>query len=357
MFGILDRYVGRTVLSAILICTFSLVGLSSIIKFIDQLGNVGDGDFTALHALYRVILLMPGEIVLFFPMAALLGGVIGLGQMASSSELVILQAAGLSRSSIVLSALKTVVPAMLLVMLLGEYVVPYGEQKSKDIKTAAISGGKIAASSSGIWIKESGDFISIGSAFRDGSLHDINMFRFDKNGVLTQIVHAETAKAAPKGWLFAETSISDLSNKQILNTTKQPSFLWKTNLTPDKISVVSVSPDELSAQGLYRYIQYMKSNGQTVSDYELELWRKAFAPLTVIAMLLLAASTIFGPLRSVSMGARLISGVLIGFAFYVFNQIFGPMSLVYHFPPLIAAIIPSLLFMGAALYLLNRKKA
>ena len=150
MFGILDRYIGRTVIMAILICTFGLVGLSSLIKFIEQLNNVGDGNFTTLHALYRVFLLMPGELVLFFPMGALLGGVIGLGQMASSSELVVLQAAGLSRTRIVLSALKTVIPVMLLVMLLGEYVAPLGVQKAKDIKTAAVSGGKITASANGI---------------------------------------------------------------------------------------------------------------------------------------------------------------------------------------------------------------
>ena len=90
----------------------------------------------------------------------------------------------------------------------------------------------------------------------------------------------------------------------------------------------------------------MKSNGQQVNDYELEFWRKLLAPLGVIAMLLLAASTIFGPLRSVSMGARLISGVMMGFSFFVVNQVLGPFSLVYNVPPLFGASIPSLLFMA-----------
>ena len=117
MFGILDRYVGRTVIMAILMCTVMLVGLSSLIKFVDQLQNVGEGSFTTLHAILRVLYAIPGDTVLFFPMAALLGGVIGLGQLASSSELVVLQAAGLSRAKIVISALKTVIPVMFLVML------------------------------------------------------------------------------------------------------------------------------------------------------------------------------------------------------------------------------------------------
>jgi hypothetical protein len=75
MFGILDRYIGRTVIMAIMMCTITLVGLSSLIKFVDQLQNVGEGNFTTLHAILRVIYAIPSDIVLFFPMAALLGGV------------------------------------------------------------------------------------------------------------------------------------------------------------------------------------------------------------------------------------------------------------------------------------------
>lgn len=356
MFGILDRYIGKTVLLAILICTFGLIGLSSLIKFVEQLQNVGEGDFTTLHAFLRVLFLMPGEIVLFFPMAALLGGVVGLGQLASTSELVVLQAAGLSRTSIVLSALKTVIPAMLIVMLIGEYVAPLGEQKAKDIKTAAVSGGKITATTSGIWIKEGNDFVSVGALFRDGSLHGLNIYRFDQNANLQLIIRAPIALYTDNVWRLEKVRFIELKNKQQITSKVMKNWDWKTSLTPDKLGIASVDPNELSAHGLYNYIEYMKSNGQNVADYELEFWRKILAPLSVIAMLLLAASTIFGPLRSVSMGARLISGVLIGFTFYVVNQVFGPFSLVYNVPPVIGAIIPSLIFMGIAIYLLTKRR-
>lgn len=355
MFGILDRYIGRTVIMAIMMCTITLVGLSSLIKFVDQLQNVGEGSFTTLHAILRVAYTIPGDIVLFFPMAALLGGVIGLGQLASSSELVVLQAAGLSRTQIVISALKTVIPAMFLVMLLGEYVAPLGEQKAHDIKTTAISGGKITASTYGVWIKEGHDFISIDTLLRDGSLHGLTMYRFNESGELQEIIRAPQAQYQQKAWHLQDTVVTQLQDKQQIHFKRLTEWVWQTNLTPDKLGVVSVSPDELSAQGLYNYISYMKSNGQRVDDYELEFWRKLLAPLGVIAMLLLAASTIFGPLRSVSMGARLISGVMMGFAFFVVNQVLGPFSLVYDVPPLFGASIPSLLFMGIAIYMLRRR--
>ena len=99
MFGILDRYVGRSVLMAVLLCTLVLVGLSALIKYVEQLKDVGEGSYNSIAAAWYVLFSIPKELVLFFPIGALLGGVIGLGQLASSSELVELQAAGDRKST------------------------------------------------------------------------------------------------------------------------------------------------------------------------------------------------------------------------------------------------------------------
>lgn len=63
----------------------------------------------------------------------------------------------------------------------------------------------------------------------------------------------------------------------------------------------------------------------------------------------------FWPLRSVTMGARILSGVIAGFSFYISSEFFGPLSLVYGLPPLFGALAPSLVFLAIALGLLGRK--
>ena len=73
-------------------------------------------------------------------------------------------------------------------------------------------------------------------------------------------------------------------------------------------------------------------------------------------MMLLALSFIFGPLRSVTAGARIVTGICFGFLFYVVNEIFGPLSLVYKVPPLFGALMPSILFLIITWWLLSRKR-
>jgi lipopolysaccharide export system permease protein len=111
----------------------------------------------------------------------------------------------------------------------------------------------------------------------------------------------------------------------------------------------------LSLRGLIDYLDYLEANEQDPSRYQLAFWRKIMQPITVAVMLLVALSYIFGPLRSVSMGARIMMGVVTGILFFVCNEVLGSLSLVYQFPPLIGAISPSILFVSVAWYFIRKK--
>ena len=49
-FGVLDRYIGKSIFTSILMTLFLLVSLSGIIKFVDLLKNAGQGSYDALGA-------------------------------------------------------------------------------------------------------------------------------------------------------------------------------------------------------------------------------------------------------------------------------------------------------------------
>ncbi len=130
----------------------------------------------------------------------------------------------------------------------------------------------------------------------------------------------------------------------------------KTNLTPDKLGIASLRPTSLSISGLSNYITFLRETGQESKKFELTYWRKLFQPLSVGVMMMLALSFIFGPLRSVTAGARIVTGICFGFLFYVVNEIFGPLSLVYNVTPLAGALMPSVLFLLITWWLLSRKR-
>ncbi|WP_334031906.1 LPS export ABC transporter permease LptG [Alteromonas sp. P256] len=353
MFKILDLYVARTLLGTVTVTLSVLIGLSALIKFVEQLRKIGEGDYDMLVAFLYVILSLPRDLEQFFPMATLLGGLIGMGVLASNSELVVMQAAGLSRWNIINSAMKSTLVMILVVMAVGEWVTPISETKAKQIRTEAISGGSLFSSDKLVWAKDGERFVSIGQVLSQDALKDIRIYTFNPDLSLQSISYANSGAFDDDGWWLNNVDITSFTEQQITSESFERKR-WNSTLTPDKLGIVAVKPEALSISGLVDYVNYLESNDQDPARYELALWRKILQPVSVGVMLLMALSFIFGPLRSVSMGARVIMGVLTGFGFFILNEVFGPVSLVYQLPPVLGAILPSLLFAAVAGIMLRR---
>lgn len=354
MFKILDWYIARTLLTTTAMSLGVLVGLSALIKFIEQMKQVGKGSYDMTVAAIYIILSLPREFEQFFPMATLIGGLIGMGILASNSELVVMQAAGQSRWNIIVSAMKSALLMVVVVMMVGEWVAPLTEAKAKEIRTQAISGGSLFSSDRLVWAKDGDNFVSIGEVIDRNNLRDVTVYHFNEKLFLQQIVSGQQASYDGEAWLLKNVEYTDYSPTQI-NVRQSSQEYWKSTLTPDKLGVVTVKPEALSITGLYGYVEYLNNNSQDSNRYELALWRKILQPLSVGVMLLMALSFIFGPLRSVTMGARIIMGVLTGFGFFVSNEVFGTLSTVYQLPPLFGAAFPSAVFATIAIYLLQRR--
>lgn len=353
MFRVLDWYIARTLLGTVAVTLSVLISLSALIKFVEQLRKVGEGNYDMLAAVIYVLLSLPRDLEQFFPMATLLGGLIGMGILASNSELVVMQAAGLSRWNLISSAMKSAIVMILVVMAVGEWVSPVAESKAKELRTEAISGGSLFSSDKLVWAKDGEHFVSIGQVSARNLLQDISIYRFNDSLQLSSTTHARSGFYEKNGWTLTNVTHTYFS-KNAITAQDAPTWRWSSSLTPDKLGIVTVKPEALSIRGLLDYINYRANNEQDTSRYELALWRKALQPVTVCVMLLMALSFIFGPLRSVTMGARIIMGVLTGFGFFITNEVFGPLSLVYNIPPAIGAILPSLLFAIVATALLAR---
>ena len=98
---VIQWYIARVMLEICSITLLSLCSISSLIKCFDQLRLVGIGTYTLLDTFIYTLYLIPKDIEMFAPMAILIGSLLGMGQLASRSELTILQSVGLSKLHII----------------------------------------------------------------------------------------------------------------------------------------------------------------------------------------------------------------------------------------------------------------
>ncbi len=351
---ILDLYIGRIIASTTLLTLTVFVSLSGIIKFVEEMKAVGKGNYDLSHAALYVLYFIPRDVELFFPMAALIVGLIGIGMLASNSELVVMQAAGMSRLEIIRSVMKSAVILILISMIVGEWLAPVGEASARHVKAQAISGGSLISATGGTWAKDGDYFVHINEVEDTGSLKNIQIYRFNQTLKLESWLSAESAVYQDDAWQLTNVVDTSISANAITSENYRVKR-WQSSLTPDKLGVVTVKPESLSVTDLIEYLDYLAENQQDQSRYQLAFWRKLVQPITVAVMLLLALSFIFGPLRSVSMGARIMMGVATGILFFITNQVLGSLSLVYQLPAIFGALMPSLIFTGLALFFMKRK--
>jgi lipopolysaccharide export system permease protein len=340
---ILNKYIGKNIISSVLLVLLTLVGIESFLELASELKDVGKGTFHFLHALVDVPLILPTDIYELFPMAALIGSLIGLGRLASQSELIVMSAAGMSKWQIIRAMLNASLLLIVFVSIIGEVLAPKAQQIAKDTKTVAMSVGQTLNTASGVWLRDGNNFIFIRDIDRGNRLKDISCYQFDRNKNLSVISHAQEGAFQNDGWYFYNVQQSELLNKKIksafFNVQK-----WQIQLDKRLLGISNARPGEMTLTKLYSYIKYRHQNNLGAGLYEFAFWKRIIQPISTLVMILLAVPFIFGPLRTVSMGLRIVTGIIMGFSFYILNQFFGPMSLVYQIPAVIAAILPTFTF-------------
>jgi len=267
---------------------------------------------------------------------------------------VVMQAAGLSRLNIINSVMKSAILMVLAMMALAEWGAPISDRAARELRIKAISDGNLFAARQGVWAKDGDNFVNIKEVDDQGNLVEVIIYQFNAEATLHSVTSAHSAQFIDDAWRLQQVTELTFTEQQILSR-QADSQRWRSTLTPDKLGVVTIKPEMLSLRGLTEYVDYLQQNDQDASRYQLAFWRKALQPLTVIAMLLMALSFIFGPLRSVTMAARVLLGIFTGFGFYMANEVFGPLALVYRLPPLAGAMLPSVLFILLSVYLMRKK--
>ncbi|WP_439886169.1 LPS export ABC transporter permease LptG [Pseudomonas sp. MBLB4123] len=348
----LDRYIGIQVLFAILAVLGIIVGLALLFAFIDELGDV-EGSYGLGEAAWYVFLTVPRRVYEMLPMAALIGCLIGLGSLASSSELTVMRAAGVSIGRIVWAVMKPMLVLMLVGILIGEYLAPWSENLAQANRAMAQGGGEAQSAKRGLWHRQGQEFVHINAVQPNGVLYGVTRYRFDEQRHLLSSSFARRAQYQGDHWQLDDVATTHFRERST-EVVEAPSERWEVELNPQLLGTVVLEPEALSVTGLWRYIQYLAEQGLNNGQYWLAFWTKVLQPVVTAALVLMAISFIFGPLRSVTLGQRVFTGVLVGFVFSIAQDLLGPSSLVFGFSPLLAVLAPAGVCALAGLGLLRR---
>ncbi|HEX7156798.1 MAG TPA: LPS export ABC transporter permease LptG [Burkholderiaceae bacterium] len=374
----LRRYLWREIAAATTFVLLALIALFALFDLINQLGDLGKSGYRLSHAIAFVALLTPARAYELMPIAALIGTIYALSKLAANSEFTIMRVSGMSTRRLAAAVLQIGAVLIVFAYLFGEVVAPPAEDLAQRFKLRATGAALAQEFRSGVWVRDvvkgvdgAPDrlrFVNVDHVNTDATVDRWRIFEFDPEFRLRSLTSAASGRyERGRGWILTdvvETRIPTLAVQdtgrlaQRTEVVREPTRVWRSDLTPEIFGVLLVQPERMGALSLVRYVRHLAENHQRTDRYEIALWKKLFYPLVIVVMMALALPFAYLHVRAGSVSLKIFSGIMIGVLFYALNKLFSHLGLLNTWPPVVVAAMPGLVALGfalGALYWIERR--
>jgi len=318
--NLLDRYLYRTVVLYACMATMVLLTLGALFLFISQQNDIGIGNYSAGDAFLFTFLNLPQQAFELLPIGALIGALMGLGNLASGSELVVTRASGVSVWRIAWPVGLAGLTMSLLMYGLGEYVAPPLAQFAKREKTTSKLADISFAGSSSAWVKDGNLILRVQTGEVDQAFGGVSLYELDGANRLRSIKRADRISVADPGHWRLHNVATTHFGADTIDSEVVPEITMTSSINPDFLGLAATDPDLLTLRGLWSYIDHQRRNNLGTASYEIGFWSRIARMFAVIVVTLLALPFVFGPLRTTGAGTRTVIGVLLGVVFFLITR-------------------------------------
>ena len=338
-----DWYVFRAILEMTLIVLFVFVALSSFVDFVGQINDIGIGDYNVNQAILYTLLKLPSSIFQLMPIIILIGSLLGLGLMSKNRELIILLSSGISIQRLGVSVFSSGLILCFFTVGLGEYISPSMERYADQYRTISKFQYSSLGKTAGIWLKEDDKIININLLEENKSFGNVTIYELKKFSQLSKISRASSAGIDDDNQWILSNLKETVFNESGISQESSRYKIEKTKLDRGLVSLTVVKPENLNVIELYRFVNYLESNGLDSDLYSTAFQARIASIFALPIMCLLALPFSLGFLRDKGTGYRVLLGVIIGLMYFLIENTLVESSQVYNINPILVGWLPTLL--------------
>jgi lipopolysaccharide export system permease protein len=354
---ILQRYIGISVVKGWLMVMLVLGAIFGLISFTQELDHT-ENNYHAINVAIYTLLTLPNQLVSLAPVIALLGSIVALANLDRYNELTIISCSGFPPSKLVAALAMPTVLLMAALWIGMEYLTPQLQMTAEQERTALRESNPGWLPGGGAWSTDGKRYMHLSRMSEGNEPGNISLFEFGESGELIQALWASNAKVSKdRRWLF-----QNVREKVLIDDVFELRFheeleianLW----SRDELPTLTLGSDSMNLSVLYRYTQFLAQNQQPTNKYLNAFWQRLLMPLTVGAMVLLATAISAGisPGRDRSFGINIGIGAVLGILFYLGTQIIFSLGQLLQWNIPLVALLPTLVILTCALFLLRRMR-
>ena len=353
---LLDRYIFGAILGSVAMVMAVLLVLAALFLLMGQQDDIGVGSYSALDAVWFVLLNLPQSATELLPIGVLIGTLTGLGGLARGSELTVMRTAGLSVWRIAGSTLIAGVLLAAIGTLLGDWLAPPLQQMANQQKAFGKFENISFAGRGGAWVRDGNRLVNVAQQSGDAQFGGMMVFELSDDHQLLAISKATSAAAdSAATWTLSGYRESRFEGDRVVSR-RASRHILQSNVSADFLGVAAMHPGQLDTATLYRMIGHMRANGLDPSEQEFAFWARIARNVAIVFAALLAVPFVFGTLRGAGAGARTMIGLLLGIGFFLMQRLLESGAVVFDLHPIVTAWMTATLMGALSLILIARTR-
>ena len=349
---ILDRYILNELAGSFFfgIMAFTIIFIAGDLLF--QAANLIIEKGVSLMVVARLFVYrLPEVILLTVPMSSLLATLLTFGRLSVNSEIVAIQAAGISFRRVLRPVLGISAVLAMLTLIGNETIVPFSNRASENLMKYEILQERPSVLKERVFLKDeqNGELkrvLYLGKLRpREGLMSDILVQEFDA-GKLRRISTAVRGTWRSGEWWVEQGEVFEVADAGKVNLLfrfdRQRLLL---NLSPEQLEKASRRPAEMSSIELLAHINILKAQGANLLPLWVLFHLKLSVPWSAMILAVLGASIGVRTPRRGGSGIGFGLCIIIVFAYYVVMSFSRALGETGNLPPLVAAWLPNVTFL------------
>ncbi|MEY8779078.1 LptF/LptG family permease [Allomuricauda sp. XS_ASV26] len=359
MFTILDRYILKRYLITFMGMLLLFVPIGIMANLAEKIGKIIDNEAPLAEVIvfYGNFTLVIGNLLL--PIFLFLSIIFFTSKLASNTEIVAILSSGVSFWRFLRPYFVGATLVAILIFMMGMFIVPHASIGFNEFEYKYFKKGKRDRVTENIFNQlNENDYIYVSSFDPNRQIgYNFTYEHFDSIGKLDYKIFASNIRWVEDDSIYRLTNYEKrtiLNEREFIDAKRRLDTVFSFKI--DDLTPVSYVAETKNLFELNKFIEDQRRKGASnINAYVLVKYKRWALPIAAFILTVIAVA-VSSVKRRGGMGLNLAFGIGVAFVYIFFDKVFGTLAEQSGFSPLLAVVIPNLLFGVFAVYMLMKAK-
>ncbi|WP_350291230.1 LptF/LptG family permease [uncultured Croceitalea sp.] len=359
MLTILDKYILKRYLITFLGMLLLFVPIGIMANLAEKVGKIIDNEAPLAEVIvfYGNFTLVIGNLLL--PIFLFLSIIFFTSKLASNTEIVAILSSGVSYWRFLRPYMIGASLVAILIFFMGMFIVPNASIGYNEFEYKYFKKGRQVQQTTNIFNQlNDQDYIYVSSFDPDRAIgYNFTYEHFNEDEVLDYKISAANIRWVEKDSIYRLTSYKKRKIRngiELVETKRRLDTVFSFQI--DDLTPVSYVADTKNLFELNDFIDEQRKKGAAnINSYVLVKYKRWALPVAAFVLTIIAVA-VSSVKRRGGMGVNLAFGIGVAFIYIFFDKVFGTLAEQSGFSPLLAVVLPNLIFGVVGFYLLQKAK-